>query len=506
MEMKKKRIDLIRNIDRKKNIITKNTKLIDNLFLNKLYRNYLLSQRKKRNLNIFELISEKPEKKKLIEKMIIDKVMNNIPPNLRQYFSDFEYKKFANQLILSNSKKKNKNNKSISFPKNKLKINSRNKSSSYRLNKYNLNSETNTFNDEDKINLLSKERDNNNNLSEKKKINQKHQFILNSARKKSSNILRYNITLNDNNTIKEIYENKYNKLYNTMSSKNNTFTSSIFNLNNSVNNLTEEDSSKDQKSSHNLSKAILNIETKNSNNIYNYNFMKKVNNSKKFFLNSQNSKEKIEKKYDSRELMDTNTKFNKRNLFNLPKKKFKTELLNSFSPEEIFIIENASNISNHLNEIKKGIKSEKKDTPKNIKYMILKIKKEKNKEINYIKKEVNKNKYYEYFMNNKKQMERKTNIFKILKNSFNSERNRRNINEYSFIKTLNNICDEEKHYDSVVKQVYKQNYWLRLNKNKKNAIDIKNRIAKINAKGILVNTLINKINKFNNIFSDINNG
>ena len=51
METKKKRIDLIRNINKKKNIIAKNTKLIDNLFLNKLYRNYLLSQRKKRNLN-----------------------------------------------------------------------------------------------------------------------------------------------------------------------------------------------------------------------------------------------------------------------------------------------------------------------------------------------------------------------------------------------------------------------------------------------------------------------
>ena len=39
--------------------------------------------------------------------------------------------------------------------------------------------------------------------------------------------------------------------------------------------------------------------------------------------------------------------------------------------------------------------------------MILKIKKEKNKDITFLRKEVNRNKYYEFFMRNKNQMERK---------------------------------------------------------------------------------------------------
>ncbi len=56
MEIKKKKIDIIKNIDTKKNIIKKDVKLIDNVFFNKLYRNYILSHRKKKKPNIFEII------------------------------------------------------------------------------------------------------------------------------------------------------------------------------------------------------------------------------------------------------------------------------------------------------------------------------------------------------------------------------------------------------------------------------------------------------------------
>ena len=69
MEIKKKKIDIIKNIDTKKNIIKKDVKLIDNVFFNKLYRNYILSHRKKKKPNIFEIISEKPENKKITEKI-----------------------------------------------------------------------------------------------------------------------------------------------------------------------------------------------------------------------------------------------------------------------------------------------------------------------------------------------------------------------------------------------------------------------------------------------------
>ena len=100
-------------------------------------------------------------------------------------------------------------------------------------------------------------------------------------------------------------------------------------------------------------------------------------------------------------------------------------------------------------------------------------------------------------MKNKKYMQNKKEIFKVLRNSFNTERMRRNTNESTFIKTLNIICDEEKQFDNVLKQVYKQNYWLRYNKNKKNAENIKIRIDNMNSKSIQLNMLINKINKIN---------
>ena len=145
------------------------------------------------------------------------------------------------------------------------------------------------------------------------------------------------------------------------------------------------------------------------------------------------------------------------------------------------------------------IKTEKKNNnTTNIKHMINTIKQQKNKDTEYIKNEVKKNKFYEYFMKNKKEIGKTNEIFKILRNSFNTERIKRNSNELSFIKTLNHICEQEKHFDSVVKHVYRQNYWLRLSKNKKIAENMKNRINKINAHYVQLNTLVTKINKLQN--------
>ena len=243
------------------------------------------------------------------------------------------------------------------------------------------------------------------------------------------------------------------------------------------------------KSSRNLNYTNYNIDTK-INYIKDYK-NKKINKSN---LSISNNNEKKEKKYDSKILLSDARK----NLFNLPKKKVKTELLiNSLSPEEVIITDKASNILNNLKDIKMEIKTEKNDTPRNIKRMIHTIKKEKNKDIQYLKNEVKKNKFYEYYIENKKYMENKKDVFKVLRNSFNTERTKRNSNEISFIKTLNNICQQEKYFDSVVKHVYRQNYWLRLNKNKKNAENIKYRINKINEKRIELNTLLSKINKLN---------
>ena len=516
MEIKNKKEDFIKIINNKNKFIAKNTKLIDNFFLNKLYRNYLLSHRKKNHQNFLEMISEKPENKKLFEKMIIKNIVKKIPPNLLQYFYEFEFKNFANKLIASSNKKNIKKKKNYSSQKNKAKITySRNKSISYRLNSFNEIYENDTYNEENKINIYEEE--NTRNLFEKK-INQKKYLITTpnyKVRKYSSNILRNNfISLNENLAKEEFDNNKNNnnssnfiikkKLYNTMSSKNNKietsiFNTKIFNTNKSANIIEDILINKPKSSKYLKDLNYNNTEIKNeneSNKINNY--MKKENNYKNIFLNLSYSNEKFEKKFDSKKLIGNNISNIKSDKFSLPKKKKKKELiLSSLSPEEKVIIEKASNISNNLNGIKKEIKTERLKTPDNIKIMIQNLKKMRNKEAIFLKGEVNKAKCYEYFMKNKKQMEHNKEIFKILRNSFNTERNRRNANENSFIKTLNIICNEEKYFESIIKQVYKQNYWLRLNKNRKNAEDIKNRIDNINSKQILLNTLINKINKSN---------
>ena len=495
MENINKRIDMIKTIDKKNDIIAKNLKLIDNVFLNKLYRNYLLAQRKNRYNNNNKLKYHKTEKKKLAEKIIINRVVKNIPPYLLQYYNDFEFKKYANQLIVSEIKKKKKAKKQSSSQKSKGKIYSRNESGSSKMNKI-CNNQNNTYNDGNTLKMFDSEEDkntnNNNNL-----INHKKYYLSNSFRKNSANIYRNHYTTIYDNLAKETQDNNkvnnnhsyYDKIYTTMSSKNNKYISSIFNTNNSVNNITDDESHVKPLSSNNLNQTNYNIESK-IKYIKDYKNIKK---SKKLVLNISNSNEKSEKKFDSRILLSSD----RRNVFNLPKRKIKNEIvLKSLSPKEVLITNRASNILNNLNEIKMEIKSDKKNTTTNIKQMINTVKKDKNKDTQYIRNEVQKNKFYDYFMKNKKEMEKKQNdIFKILRKSFNTERIKRTSNELSFIKTLNHICQQEKHFDSVVKHVYRQNYWLRLNKNKKIAENMKNRINKMNAHYVQLNTLVTKINK-----------
>ena len=319
-----KRIDMITTIDKKNDIIAKNLKLIDNVFLNKLYRNYLLAQRKNRYNNNNKLKYHKTEKKKLAEKIIINRVVKNIPPYLLQYYNDFEFKKYANQLIISSIKKKNKANKSCSSQKNKMKIISRNQISSCKINN-NLSNQNSTYNDGITLKLFDSEEDkiinNNNNI-----INNQKYCLSNSSRKHSANTFRNNyITIKDS-IIKENhdnYKNLYcNRIYTTMSSKNNKYISSIFNTNNSVNNITEDESNIKPLSSNNLNHTNINIESK-VNYIKDYKNIKK---SKKLVLNISHSNEKIEKKFDSKILLSNDRK-NMFNMFNLPKKKIKNELI-----------------------------------------------------------------------------------------------------------------------------------------------------------------------------------
>ena len=499
MKIQKKKIDIIRKINKNKNIITENTKLIDNLFMNQLFLKYILSHRKKQRKTLLDMIKEKPENKKIVEKIIINRLLKKIPRDLVQYFSDFELKKYADNLITSSSKKKKTKNKPLSsFPKNKTKY-SRNVSNNlnYENTTYNEENKTYIFNFENRKDLFGKK------ISQKKIFNSN--LNSNSSRGYSAYILRNNnnnININetkakgtfDNKIINNNIFNNNKKLYFTVSSKNNN---SIFNTNNSINIMTNDSSIIKPKSSNNLKTFINNTEISKSNNIISYNYMKKENNTKKKILLNL-SKNSIEKNYNSRVLTENNINNLKANFFFIPKKRDKFEF-NLLSPKEKVIIQNASNITHNLKEIKREIKIERKKKPnKSIKYMIGKIKKDKKSlETKFLFNEVHKKKNYDFYMNNKKYMEEKSEVFKILRNSFVTERTRKNTHEISFIKTLNNICDEEKHFDFIVSQVYNQNYMLRLDKNKKTAEKVKKIKDKMDSRHLLLNKIINKINKFN---------
>lgn len=108
-------------------------------------------------------------------------------------------------------------------------------------------------------------------------------------------------------------------------------------------------------------------------------------------------------------------------------------------------------------------------------------------------------------MKNEKLIERrKNNTFNGLRNSFNtSEKTRANLNEKNFIKTLNNLCSKEKQLERKIDNIYKQNYWLRINKNKKMEKNNKNRIDKMNKKTIIFNSILSRMNQLskNNHFN-----
>ena len=108
-----------------------------------------------------------------------------------------------------------------------------------------------------------------------------------------------------------------------------------------------------------------------------------------------------------------------------------------------------------------------------------------------------KNKRYQFYMKNKKFIEtKKNNTFNGLRYSFNtSEKTRANLNEKNFIKTLNHLCNKEKQLERKIDNIYKQNYWLRISKNKKMEKNNKNRIDKMNEKSILFNSLLSRMNQ-----------
>ena len=517
MEKKSKRVDIIKNIDQKKNIISSNIRIIENLFIDKLFENYILSNKKIKikNLKNYEKTFKKSKKDKNYQKLIINGILKKIPPYLLEYFDKYEIKKYANKLMQKNNYVKK--NKSFSFRNDQKKLYSRNYSSLNKISgKYKIYNDSKSLNDDKEDIIFEIENDKNllGNKIYNKKFNQK-KYFLSKNRKFSANIYNH-IHINDSKN-KEANEKKYRKKSDcfSISTRNiySTYRNPILNYYNSVN-IKNENENERKKSNLEiksyLSDLINHTEINKDHQIYDYSFTKRPKKINKLILDlsdtnnnlSSNISDKLDKKRDSKvSPYNDDILYNTYNLFQLPKRREKIKnqiFLKSITPKEIFITDKASKVLNNLTEIKKEINfkiyDNKKSVNRTIKFMLKTIKKDKNKEADNLKKEIDNNKCYEYFMNNRKQLERKKSAFKVLRNSFNISERSRSGNQTAFIKNLNELCKTEKKNELIVKQVYAQNYFLRLNKNKTNAKNIKKRIDKMNEKKVVINSLISKIN------------
>ena len=514
MNRRNKRIDIIKLIDKKNNFINKNAGIISNLFSKELYSNYVLSYKKKNILPDYDKIIKNIQKSKSIEKYIIKDVTKNIPINLLQYFSEYEFQRFANQMVKSFYKNNDKLKvikmydilKSNSTPKNKSLIPKIIDNSNYS-NKISNENDLNTIKIDGERNLLKSR------ISHQIINKNKYKYAIeNISRKNSANICSHltiksikNDELNENN-IDDDYEKKNKNL--TLSTK--KYKNRNLILKSTNKNVSEDDkNSKMNSINKDIENLYFNTENNNFRTIYDYNYTRKPE-IKNNLLLKLNNDEKPEKKIYS----SIKTNYIKRNKkISLPKaKNLKTELiLNSFSPKEILITNKTFNILCNLKEIKKEIKdtiksnSTSKSMKSNILYFTGYNKKEKFKDLKYFNNELKKNKRYQFYMKNEKLIERrKNNTFNGLRNSFNtSEKTRANLNEKNFIKTLNNLCSKEKQLERKIDNIYKQNYWLRINKNKKMEKNNKNRIDKMNKKTIIFNSILSRMNQLskNNHFN-----
>ena len=505
MNLRNKRIDIIKLIDKKNSFINKNAGIITNLFSKELYSSYVLSHKKKNIIPDYGTIIKNIKKSKSIEKYIIKDITKNIPINFLQYFSEYEFQRFANQLVKSFYKSNDK--LKVIKIYNILKNNSTSRNKSFCPKITDNTNYSNTKSNENDFNTIKYDGERNllksrisHHINEKKK---KKNIIENISRKHSANIYhRLTIKNNKNDEINEDYidddcENKIKNL--TLSTKKFKYRDLILK---STNKFVSEDDKNGKKNSNNkdIENLYFNNENNNFRTLYDYNHTRKPEIKYKLLLRL-NSDEKPEKKIFS-SIKANHIKKNKK--ISLPKtKKIKTELiLNSFSPKELLITNKTSNILCDLKEIKKEIKdsiksnSTSKSMNTNILYFTGYNKKERFKDLKFFKSELKKNKRYRFYMKNKKFIEtKKNNTFNGLRYSFNtSEKTRANLNEKNFIKTLNHLCDKEKQLERKIDNIYKQNYWLRISKNKKMEKNNKNRIDKMNEKTILFNSLLSRMN------------
>ncbi len=509
MHRRNKRIDIIKLIDKKNNFINKNAGIISNLFSKELYTSYVLSHKKKSIIPDYNKIIKNLQKSKSIEKYIIKDVTKNIPNNFLQYFSEYEFQRFANQLVKSFYKNNDKVRMLKIYSILKNNSTSRNKSSYPKIT-YTSNY-SKTINNENNFNNIKYEEEKNllkNRINHHINNKNKNRYLIgNTSRKNSANIYSHltikshkTDEINEDNIDDDDYENikKSKKL--TLSTKKYKYRNFILKSNNQYD---SEDDKNFGKNSINkdIENLYFNTENNNFNTIYDYNHSKKPEIKNKLLLRLDSDEKPKKKIYSS---IRTNS-FKQKKKIIIPKaNKVKTELLlNSFSPKELLITNKTSNILCNLKEIKKEIKdtiksnSTGKSMNTNILYFTGYNKKEKYKDLKFFKNEYKKNKRYTFYMKNEKLIERKkNNTFNGLRNSFNtSEKTRANLNEKNFIKTLNHLCDKEKQFERKIDNIYKQNYWLRISKNKKMEKNNKNRIDKMNEKTIIFNSILSKMSQ-----------
>ena len=145
------------------------------------------------------------------------------------------------------------------------------------------------------------------------------------------------------------------------------------------------------------------------------------------------------------------------------------------------IRQKGKNILKHLTEIKSVMKQDKKYTDNCIDSVIMSRKRKQNQEDQFMKKEILRNKYYEYFIKNEKQLKRKKNAFKLLKNTMVGFDRLTQTSEIkkNFNHTLEHFCKRERFDKFVTRQVYNNYYDLRYKKNKESQSVVKKRIGKI---------------------------
>jgi len=495
---KNKKIDLIKIIDKKNNYIHRNTELIDSLYAKELYTSYVLSHRQKKVKPNYEKIIQDMKKNKTIEKFIIKDITKNIPPNMLQYFGQYEFQKFANKIV--GPIHKNKDNVKIinfySMIRNKL--NSRNEPA---YQNYKKNNENKTFNKESNKTSLNNFIEDEKKLIEKKlkrnQIENKKKYFLSAPRKKSANICHY-ITINENNN------DDFNKnICCTMSTKHSKHRNFILNSSNkNLNLLTDEDSNQNS-NNNNLDSLFSKIDKNNLNIINDYNYTDNMSRKDKLSLDLSNSNQRVKKiRYSSKKLLNSSYNYKRSQKLDLYGKKINLKnRLKSSTPKENQFTGETENIINSLQEIKKEIngRADENLTDKdinNIQYFLDLRKFEKNKDKQFFIGELKENQCFDFIQKNKKRIEKKTFALKTLRNSYNiSEKNKININGLSIKKTLNTICTREQNFEDLIDNIYQSNFWLRLSKSKKIQKNINETFDKIKKNRVVFNSLMSKINK-----------